>query len=76
MYYLIAIFENGKAVHTRTEKAKDPKEACMAAYGIIYNKPGDTAKYLELGTRSPKYMSTKKYTELVNNASNWKKIPQ
>jgi len=72
---MIRIREDNKTIAVRTEKADNPREACEKAYGVIYDKPTDTAQYVEIGTRSPRTLSNKKLNELTEE-KNWKKIPQ
>ena len=75
-YYLIRVGDNPKEYHTRCEKANGPREACRLAYGVIYDRPEDTCRYLDLGTRKPAYISQKRLKELKDNPDNWKPIPQ
>lgn len=75
-YYYIRVYDKqGKPIATRCEKAPNPREACRLAYGIIYDRPTDTARYVELGTRMPAYMSQKLLATLTT-PDKWKRIPQ
>lgn len=75
-YYYIRIYEDGKPVHTRCEKASGPREACKLAYGVIYDRNSDTVRYLDLGGRSPRYMSLRQKSAMVSDPKNWKPIPK
>lgn len=75
-YYAVRVYDdNGKPLSTRVEQANGPRRACQLAFGVIYDNDYDTAKYCDLGTRKPTYLSHKKRNELMAEP-NWKKIPK
>lgn len=75
-YYLIRVYkDDGSELCTRCEKASGPRQACQKAFGVVYDRPTDTCRYLDLGTRKPAYLSEKAKRALVNDPANWKRIP-
>ena len=65
-YYMIKVGDN-----IRTERAANPRAACMLAFGTVY----DEATFKDLGTRSPKNFNDKKKEELQSNTG-WLSLPK
>lgn len=55
----------------RCENADGPRSACKKAFGVIYDKPHDTAEYKYVGTRRPGSLSAAKQREL-KGPDGWK----
>lgn len=64
-YYYIKVEDT-----IRCEHADGPIEACRKAFGVVYNKPIDTAEYKFVGTRRPGSLSATKQVELLSGG--WK----
>jgi hypothetical protein len=73
-YYYVRVGE-GKSATIRCEKARDPRQACKMAYGVIYDSPTDTARYKDIGTVKPANLSAKKKAELQKDEG-WLPIPR
>lgn len=73
MYFFIRVFnEDGTPLSTRCEKASTPEEACKLAFGVVYNHSFDTARYYEIGSRKPKYLTQKRKIEIEADKEGWK----
>jgi hypothetical protein len=72
-YFYIRVGE-GKSATIRCEKARDPRQACKMAYGVIYDSPTDTARYKDIGTVKPANLSMKRKRELEKDEG-WLPIP-
>ena len=75
-YYYIRVYnDDGTELTTRCEQADGPREACMKAFGVIYDRDSDSAKYRDIGTRAPRTMSDKRSHALKQDGPDWHKIP-
>lgn len=75
-YYIRLLDDDGKVLTIRCEQASGPRDACRKAFGVVYDKPTDTARYLDIGTKSPRYLSQKRKRELQDDPNNWHPIPR
>jgi len=61
--------------HLRCEKAYNPREACRMAFGVIYDRPTDNARYKNIGRKAPRYLSQKVLQQL-KGPNDWLPIPK
>ena len=76
--YLIRIYDHeteDKIVAERCEKAENPREACRLAFGVIYDRPEDTARYLML-EKMPRSYSGVALKRITDIRQNWHPIPR
>lgn len=78
-YYLFRV--GPEPYQYRIEKARGPRGACRLAFGVIYDMKlnKDTGvRYKDLGSRSPRYMTTKAKNEAYNideSYGGWQVVP-
>lgn len=74
-YFLVRIYrEDGTELATRCERASDPRTACKMAYGVVYDRPDDTCRYVILPSL-PRNMSRKALDAICSKTDNWLPIP-
>ncbi len=74
-WYFIRIHDKGVPIATRCERALGPRQACQMAFGVVYDREGHEAQYLDIGGRKPNALSQKRKVELLES-KDWKPIPK